>query len=267
MRAISTLVLLILSLPLCTLASEAPSTSAAFAEAWVQHKRPTPTPTPTPTPPPDGPNPMDPGGPGVRLAGIEPVLTSVQKKPTPTPTPPPDGPDPGNIGGPGRIVLEPGIVPSVNYNYRPARPARRRSRGSFGAILGRGAGTSIRLNPPVPCDREDQEEEDLSGTYLGNVEYPHGGLSGFATLQIEGRAFTLVMNGQQLKGQLAAETTCNYTAVAMRFANATDPSSETSFPSTLSLQARRSGADLRLSSVRGEKEFRFTPASSKRKRL
>jgi hypothetical protein len=260
------LAILILELlvPFHTLAGEAPCRSSNLAAVWVQNKKP----TPTPTPPPDGPNLGDIGGPhelGIKLSGIVSVGISAQKKPTPTPTPPPDGPDPGDIGGPGRIVGDPAMIQydDIYKRSRRASPSGRRAGGLFDYL---GRIPSRDLNRAVPCDPEDHEAEDFSGTYSGNIEYPNGNLSGFATLQIDGREFTVLMKGHQLKGTLAAETTCNYTAVAMRFESGAEPSPATSFPTTLSLQAKKSGADLRLTSVPGEKEFSFIPNSSKPKK-
>lgn len=225
--------------------------------AGIQGKK--PTPTPTPTPPPNGPDPDDRGGPkrssGANY-GAPLILMAPNRRP---PSAIRNSDDSRAVK---RFRIAPKFVPPVGYKTRQfgspagAKRPRREASGVF-MMLPRSFG----LTGPTPCHR-NETEEDLSGTYFGNVEFPNGGLSGTATLNIDGRQFTLIATGQKLTGQLAAETTCNYTAVAMRFENAARGVEATvgAFPLSISVRAIQSDNALRLLSVPGEIKFRFTPA-------
>ena len=118
------------------------------------------------------------------------------------------------------------------------------------------------------CDPMAQEQTDLSGTYTGRVGYTDVVMAGDATLTINGTEFTLT-NGQiTQEGRVVAVTTCNYTAVTMRFGKdvTTTPPGETPPPPppTVSLSARRAGGGLILETVPGESRmfsFHSTGAS------
>jgi hypothetical protein len=117
------------------------------------------------------------------------------------------------------------------------------------------------------CDPNMQEQTDLSGTYTGRVGYTDVVMAGDATLTINGNDFTLA-NGQITEtGRVVAVTTCNYTAVTMRFGkDATVEPGQTPPPPlpTVSLRAHRTGSGLALDTVPGESRmfsFHSTGAS------
>lgn len=85
-----------------------------------------------------------------------------------------------------------------------------------------------RAAPVVRCNEmSPSETTDFSGTYVGDVSYPDGGMSGRATLTVTGdmdkQTFTLApASGETpLGGRLTAETTCKYTAVSLMFGDLT----------------------------------------------
>jgi hypothetical protein len=109
------------------------------------------------------------------------------------------------------------------------------------------------------------EQTDLSGTYTGTVTYPEGGLSGAGTLTITGNNFTITPEGggTTISGRVTAVTTRGYTGVTMMFGDATAPPPTQNPPPpplpTVSLQAKRKGDRVTLTSVPGEKrQFSFT---------
>lgn len=67
------------------------------------------------------------------------------------------------------------------------------------------------------CDPDKDERVDLSGTYKGQINYPAAGMSGEATLTVNGNRFTLESGSKTERGNVTAIVTCNYTAVAMMF--------------------------------------------------
>jgi hypothetical protein len=113
------------------------------------------------------------------------------------------------------------------------------------------------------------EQTDLSGTYTGTVNYPEGGLNGAATLTITGNSFTITPEGggSAVNGRVTAVTTRGYTGVTMMFGDPTAPPPTQNPPPpplpTVSLQARRSGDRVTLTSVPGEKrQFSFSAAGT-----
>ena len=103
-----------------------------------------------------------------------------------------------------------------------------------------------RRPPPVPwrgrCDNTKQDQTDLSGSYTGKLK--HGDEpEADATLTITGNKFTATSGSETHSGQVAAVTTCGYTAVTMMMEGA---------PSAMSLRAKKVGDNLTLTSVPGE---------------
>ena len=105
------------------------------------------------------------------------------------------------------------------------------------------------------CDREIIEckggldragdQADLSGTYVGTINYPEGNMTGEGTLTITGNRFKLTSGSSAQTGSLSSLSFPNYTTVAMRLGDSTSAT-------TISLRATRVGVRLTLSSVRGE---------------
>lgn len=116
------------------------------------------------------------------------------------------------------------------------------------------------------CDPTQQEQTDLSGTYTGKVNYPDAGLTGDATLTIQGNNFTLTAGSATQSGRVAAVTTCGYTGVTMMFGDLTPPKPGPNPPPALpavSLRARKVGDRVTLTSVPGEKRsFSFGSAGA-----
>jgi hypothetical protein len=109
-----------------------------------------------------------------------------------------------------------------------------------------------------------QEQTDLSGTYNGTANYSEGGLSGDATLTINGNDFTITSGSSTQEGRVVAVTTCNYTAVTMMFGKSQTTATTGSQPAPLpavSLRARKARGGLTLESVGGEsRQFSFSSA-------
>jgi hypothetical protein len=114
------------------------------------------------------------------------------------------------------------------------------------------------------CDPNAQEQTDLSGTYTGTANYAEGGLSGEATLTINGNDFTITSGSSTQEGRVTAVTTCNYTAVTMMFGKPQTSAAKGDQPAPLpavSLRARRMGRGLSLESVGGgTRQFSFSSA-------
>lgn len=111
------------------------------------------------------------------------------------------------------------------------------------------------------CDPDKDQRLDLSGTYNGQVNYPAGGLTGPATLSINGNKFTLTSGSKTESGNITAVVTCNYTAVTMMFGQWKTPQpGEPVLPPLpmLSLTALRKGEQLSLHASPSERrEFLF----------
>lgn len=100
---------------------------------------------------------------------------------------------------------------------------------------------------------------DLSGTYIGVLEYPAAGLSGVALLTIAGNKFTLTIESTTLSGLINVLSARDYTKVSMLF----EPRSDGSPSAPISLSASKSGDHLRLASLPDEKTyFRFGDQNS-----
>lgn len=119
---------------------------------------------------------------------------------------------------------------------------------------------ALRRSQTGRCDPMTQEQTDLSGTYTGRVGYTDVVMAGDATLTINGNSFTLT-NGQMTgEGRIVAVTTCNYTAVTMRFGKDVTGAVMNPPPPlpTVSLRAQRTGGGLSLDTVPGEsRQFSF----------
>lgn len=190
------------------------------------------------------------------------------KKPTPSPTPP-LGPNTSDPGGPGDRAVD--RIDRVQTSV-PLVFDRRRSSRPDGAVLGNSSRANYSLRParrrpvsrrlgygiPKTCNPTEHEEEDLTGTYSGRIEFPSSKLSGRANLTIEGTRFNLISGDLVLSGLIASETTCDYTAVAMRFETASSPEIFTELPKSISLRGTRLGSKLSLISAEGETKLEFT---------
>jgi hypothetical protein len=112
------------------------------------------------------------------------------------------------------------------------------------------------------CDPDKQTQEDLSGTYTGTINYSEAGMSGDATLTINGNDFTLTSGSTTQEGRVVAVNTCNYIGVTMMFGKwqpAAPGAAQPAAIPTISLRARKAGGSVTLMTVPGEKrEFSFT---------
>jgi hypothetical protein len=219
-------------------------------------------------------------GVGVSVWGASVCLAqdiSPSKKPTPTPTPPNGGPDTSNPGGPSRANKAAwtgadtggrpaGVMPSSSQRTDRTRASVGDAVGFDGTLFNnanRGV-RSYRARRPLVlysrvCDPTEHTQEDLTGTYSGNIEYPSRNISGSATLDIKGRRFTLTANGVDLTGDISSVTTCDYTAVAVRFVTPASSETGANAAESISLKAQRLGSALMLTSVEGQTRFEFTP--------
>ena len=215
-------------------------------------------------------------GAGVNGGGVSVCLAQMApyRRPSPTPTPPTGGPNTGDIGGAGRTRIEGGIE-----NRRSSKPVfSPPPRSSFPADISM---PRFRANPSArrvrsyrfasrlhefssyTCDPTEHEQEDLTGTYTGNIDFPSRTISGSATLNIEGHRFTLSAGDVEFSGDVSSVTTCNYTAVAIRLENPGSPADSSNGAESISLKAIRMGSSLTLTSVEGQTKFQFTPPSRK----
>jgi len=115
------------------------------------------------------------------------------------------------------------------------------------------------------CDPNQQTQENLNGTYTGTVNYTDGGLSGDATLTIDGNNFTLTSGSTTQEGTVTAVNTCNYIAVTMMFGKPQMTAPTGAQPAALpavSLRARRMGGGITLTSVQEAKQFSFSSAGT-----
>lgn len=108
---------------------------------------------------------------------------------------------------------------------------------------------------PDRCNPEKDERADLSGKYVGSVNYPEGPMSGEAILTISVNQFTLGAGNQAYRGRITAVTTCRYTAVTMMFGEPKVPAPGEPAPPrlpTISLRATKTDNSLTLKSVESE---------------
>lgn len=138
---------------------------------------------------------------------------------------------------------------------------------------GRGTSPHFAVEPPPVAagqtkrcgEMTEHIPTDFSGLeYTGTVSYPKEGMYGDATLTVsrEGdkQTFSLTAGGKTLTGRLSSETTCGYTAVALKFDDTPPPDPPQPPPPagpSFSLRAceERSGAVLR---SREQEDFNFT---------
>lgn len=180
-----------------------------------------------------------------------------------------------NAAGAGQENANMGGEATGNANMGGRRRGRRRGRVTAtmterGTAVVVGPGQELvtdRLIRTGRCDPMAQEQTDLSGTYTGRVGYTDATMSGDGTLTINGNDFTLTSGSVTQEGRIVAVTTCNYTAVTMRFGkDQTVTPGQTPPPPlpTISLRARRTGGGLSLETVPGESHmfsFHSTGAS------
>ena len=110
--------------------------------------------------------------------------------------------------------------------------------------------------PQVSAGISGGTDEDLSGTYTGNVRMSggHEMASTAATLTITGNSFTLATADGSMNhsGTIRAVNSSGYIGAALRFADITDPAAN-NVPLSASVRARRSGDRLTLTPVPGER--------------
>ena len=106
------------------------------------------------------------------------------------------------------------------------------------------------------CDRDKQEQTDLSGTYTGKLT--HGDQpTEDATLTIAGNNLTVTSGSETHTGRISAETTCGYTGATVMMDG---PSG----PTTVSFRAKKMGDKLTLTSLPEEKmHVTFVPTGAK----
>ena len=145
---------------------------------------------------------------------------------------------------------------------RPRRPRRPRPRPSPSPEA---TADTTAMAQPTPeatprrtgrCDPNQQEQTDLSGTYVGKLK--HGNEAPVdATLTVTGNNFTMTMGANTHTGRITAVTTCGYTAVTVMHGDMSAPPPGATPPppnKTLSLRAKKVGDSLTLMSVPGEPE-------------
>lgn len=111
----------------------------------------------------------------------------------------------------------------------PGMRARRRSPLGGAAVPTYGAGQA-------------DEQEDLTGTYKGQIEFPGKSLAGDTVLTVDGNTFTLkTADSDPVEGRISAVTTRGYTAVALKFHD-----------KTISARLIRTGTGIRLENIPGQ---------------
>jgi hypothetical protein len=165
---------------------------------------------------------------------------------------------------------------NANANTNRSGGRRRGRRRSNTAMPAASASTGtetadLEMTAQVPvqtgrCDPMAQVQTDLSGTYTGTANYAEGGLTGEATLTINGNDFTITSGSSTQEGRVTAVTTCNYTGVTMMFGKPQVSAAKGDQPAPLpavSLRARKVGSGLILESVGGEtRQFSFSSAGA-----
>jgi len=138
--------------------------------------------------------------------------------------------------------------------------------GAAPSVTHGGRGRGVLPGAATPAKRCDEMTEHIptyfpEREYRGTVSYPKGEMYGEAILTVKAnQRFSLTAGGKTLRGQLSSETTCGYTAVALKFDD-TAPSNPTQPPPpsepAFSLRACKKGAVAVLLS-REREDFNFT---------
>ncbi len=162
-----------------------------------------------------------------------------------------------------------GMQSNTSMGGTSRRRRRRNRRRATTDMSGGAAATTTMGGMGTTSANSGGEQTDLSGTYTGTVNYPEGGLSGSGTLTITGNNFTITPEGggTAISGRVTAVTTRGYTGVTMMFGDPTAPPPTQNPPPpplpTVSLQARRVGDRVTLTSVPGERrQFSFSAAGT-----
>ena len=130
---------------------------------------------------------------------------------------------------------------------------------STDANVSQDTGTTTDTSADTNTNLGGGSDEDLSGTYTGNVTMTGGHeMSGPGTLTITSNSFTLEAGGMTHNGRIRAVTTRGYTGATLWFTDITDAVSNT--PLAADVRARKSGDRLTLSPVPGTRN-RLTFAS------
>ena len=150
---------------------------------------------------------------------------------------------------------------SNTNSARPRQPRRPRPRPSPSPEATADTTAMPEATPEAPrrtgrCDPNQQEQTDLSGTYVGKLK--HGNEAPVdATLTVTGNNFTMTMGSDTHTGRITAVTTCGYTAVTVMHGDMSAPAPGATPPApnkTMSLRAKKVGDSLTLMSVPGEPE-------------
>ena len=158
-----------------------------------------------------------------------------------------------------------GTEQDANRSTTGRRRRRRGRRGTATAAPDANVSTDANVSPDPGTTTDTTNlgggtDEDLSGTYTGNVTMTGGHeMSGPGTLTITGNSFTLESGGMTHNGRIRAVTTRGYTGASLWFTDITDTATNT--PLVASVRARKSGDRLTLSPVPGARN-RLTFASA-----
>ena len=191
----------------------------------------------------------------VEQTGQQPVIFNVADEPS------------GEMAG----AVEQTGQQSGEMNQQPTTPTRRRRRGQRQPRAASQTTEQTQQQTEQQTETMGQaqtgaqsqavmpgEQTDLFGTYTGTINFPDGGMSGEATLTIQGNTFTLTSGGTTKTGRITAVTTRGYTAVTMQFDGQATGGQQAPPAMIISLRARRNGDQLTLTSVRGEtRQFSF----------
>ena len=115
-------------------------------------------------------------------------------------------------------------------------------------------------NPPETFQERTNQEQatDLSGRYVGTLNYPEAGFSGRATLTIDGNRFTFMGNGLKLSGTLKAVEQNRSLAITMSI-NDISTNTGSVRKEVLSLMATVSNGRLTITSLPNDsRAFHFT---------
>jgi hypothetical protein len=155
----------------------------------------------------------------------------------------------------------------------PAKASRTSRRASKKAAAMPACGPGEMEEPNTSAAGQDDpmdggKNADLSGTYMGTVNYPDGNLSGAATLTINGSSFTLAIDGgETVTGRISAVTTRGYTGATLRFGERTESDKVKTEPiPQVSVRAKKMGDKLSLMSVPEDtRKFSFVPGKMSKK--